>query len=65
MRISAVGAVACWLGCLGAARAGVLAQAGPVVLGLAGPGSVTQTSLPFHLGAPARVWAEAAGLSGL
>jgi hypothetical protein len=50
-----------------AARGGaaVLAQAGPLALALAGPDSVTQTSLPFHLSAPARVWAEAAGLSGL
>ena len=46
-------------------RGAVLAQAGPLTLGLAGPDSLTQTSLPFHLSAPARVWAEAAGLSGL
>ncbi|HTB34477.1 MAG TPA: hypothetical protein VK842_06410 [bacterium] len=46
-------------------RAGVLAETGPLTLALAGPDSVTQTSLPFHLGAPARVWAEAAGVKGL
>ena|GEM_PF-3669570 len=65
MRIRAAWIAALCLGCLGGARAGMLAQEGPVALGLAGPGSVTQTSLPFHLSAPARVWAEAAGLSGL
>ncbi len=63
MRIEPAWALALLSTLAGAAtsRAAVLAQGGPVTLGLAGPGSVTQTSLPFHLSAPARVWAEAGG----
>jgi hypothetical protein len=64
MRVEGV-ALALWLALAGVAQAAVLAQGGPLRLGLDEPGALPQFSLAFHLSATARVWAEAQGLSGL
>jgi hypothetical protein len=65
MRIEGAWALAFWLAASGPAGAAVLAQGGPLRLGLDQPGAVPQFSLAFHLSASARVWAEARGLNGL